>query len=71
MVCVYVYVYVCITLLSGIKLTPLHKANLAVAFRQAVFQRLISYCNGHQSTTTERQMTETKTNKRPLAAVKI
>lgn len=55
--------------LSGIKLTPLHKANFAVAFQQAIFQRLISYCNRHQSTTTEKQMT--KTNKRPIAAVKI
>ncbi len=59
-VCVCVCVCMCITLLSGMKLTPLYKANFSVEFRQAVFQRLISYCNGHQSTMSERTSNKEK-----------
>ncbi len=59
-VCLCVCVCMCITLLSGMKLTPLYKANFSVEFRQAVFQRLISYCNGHQSTMSERTSNKEK-----------
>lgn len=41
-VCLCVRVCMWITLSNGIKLTPLRKANFSVAFRQAVFQRIIS-----------------------------
>lgn len=67
-VCVFACACECIKLLSGITLTPLHKANLSAVFRQAVSQRLISYFNRHQRTMSERQ---TKTRDGPVAVLKI